>query len=207
MPIQQTMLIVDDESINRDILTQFFQDDFQILEAANGQEAQELIKNHSVDSVLLDLLMPVMDGMQLLAWIKSSPRYREIPVIVTTSKGDAHSEAQAMEIGADDFLTKPYNHTIVVCRVRNVIGRLENEQRKVTQQVQEQKIAVMQNILDVDQLTGLYTKKSFLQHTQELLKNNPDTRYCIVYLDIANFRLINELFNMETGDTILQTAG
>ena len=207
MPIQQTMLIVDDESINRDILTQFFQDDFQILEAANGQEAQELIKNHSVDIVLLDLLMPVMDGMQLLAWIKSSPRYREIPVIVTTSKGDTHSEAQAMEIGADDFLTKPYNHTIVVCRVRNVIGRLENEQRKVTQQVQEQKIAVMQNILDVDQLTGLYTKKSFLQHTQELLKNNPDTRYCIVYLDIANFRLINELFNMETGDTILQTAG
>ena len=76
MPIQQTMLIVDDESINRDILTQFFQDDFQILEAANGQEAQELIKNHSVDIVLLDLLMPVMDGMQLLAWIKSSPRYR-----------------------------------------------------------------------------------------------------------------------------------
>ena len=203
MPIQQTMLIVDDESINRDILTQFFQDDFQILEAANGQEAQELIKNHSVDIVLLDHLMPVMDGMPLLAWIKSSPSYREIPVIVTTSKGDTHREAQAMEIGADDFLTKPYNHTIVVCRVRNVIGRLENEQRKVTQQVQEQKIAVMQNILDVDQLTGLYTKKSFLQHTQELLKNNPDTRYCIVYLDIANFRLINALFNMETGDTIL----
>ena len=54
MPIQQTMLIVDDESINRDILTQFFQDDFQILEAANGQEAQELIKNHSVDIVLFD---------------------------------------------------------------------------------------------------------------------------------------------------------
>ena len=118
MPIQQTMLIVDDESINRDILTQFFQDDFQILEAANGQEAQELIKNHSVDIVLLDLLMPVMDGMQLL---KAVRQWSKVPVVVVSARSHERDKVAALDAGADDYLTKPFGTEELLARIRTAL--------------------------------------------------------------------------------------
>ena len=83
---------------------------------------------------------------------------------------------------------------------------MESELLKLHQSVQERRISEMQQIIDIDQLTGLLTQKTFLQQLPSLISENNHTRYYIVYLDIASFKLINELFNMETGDTILKTA-
>lgn len=201
-----TMLIVDDVEINRAILAQFFQDEFQLEEASNGREALDIIQHNQVDIVLLDLQMPIMTGMEVLNWLQESPHYNHIPVIVTTSAEDERSEVMAMERGAADYMTKPYHPTIVRCRVYNVLGRLENEERKIQLDAQDMKINEMQQILDIDQLTGLYTKKAFLQKAAELMQSQRSTRYCILHLDIANFKVINELFNSETGDNILRTA-
>lgn len=206
MENRKTMLIVDDMEINRAILTQFFQDEFHIIEAENGREALDFIKSQPIDIILLDLMMPVMTGMEVLEWLLSNPRYGDIPVIVTTSADDVNSEVMAMERGAADYLTKPYNPSIVSCRVQNVLGRRENEISKLRQAAQDKKISAMQQILDIDQLTGLLTQKAFLQQAADKISGNPETRYCFVYLNIASFKLINELFNMETGDTILKTA-
>jgi len=207
MTERRVMLIVDDVEINRAILSQFFQNEYDILEAANGQEALETLESRNVDIMLLDLMMPVMGGMELLELLHKNPRFSHIPVIVTTSQDVVYSEVQALEKGAVDYITKPYNPIIVKIRVKNVMARQENEWRKVRQQAQAEKISVMQNIIETDQLTGLYNHQTMLEKTAKLIQENRAAKYCIVYLDINCFKVINELFNMETGDTILKTAG
>lgn len=206
MQKKQTMLIVDDEEINRIILTDYFHKEFNLLEAADGQEALDYVYSQPVDIILLDLMMPKLNGFAVLDTLKAAPRYRNIPIVVTTGTEDNKSEALSMEKGAADYITKPYNPVVVRCRIFNVLGRMESELLKLHQSVQERRISEMQQIIDIDQLTGLLTQKTFLQQLPSIISKNNHTRYYIVYLDIASFKLINELFNMETGDTILKTA-
>lgn len=207
MTERAVMLIVDDVEINRAILSQFFQNEYEILEASNGKEALEVLESRNVDIMLLDLMMPVMGGMELLGLLHKNPRFAHIPVIVTTSQDMVNSEIQALENGAADYITKPYNPVIVKIRVRNVMARQENEWRKVRQKAQAEKISEMQSIIETDQLTGLYNHQTMLEKTAKLVQENRSVKYCIVFLDINCFKVINELFNMETGDMILKTAG
>ncbi len=206
MTERTVMLIVDDVEINRAILSQFFQNEYEILEASNGEEALEILESRNVDIMLLDLMMPVMDGMEVLGVLHKNPRFSHIPVIVTTSQDVVNSEVQALENGAADYITKPYNPIIVKIRVRNVMARLENEWRKVRQKAQADKISEMQNIIEIDQLTGLYNHQTIMTKASKMVQENRSVRYCIVYLDISCFKVINEMFNMETGDMILKTA-
>lgn len=206
MEKKQTMLIVDDKEINRAILASYFRDEFNILQAEDGQETLDYVYSQPVDIIMLDLVMPQMSGMEVLDKLKTNPRYSDIPVIVTTSVNDTTSEAFSMERGAADYITKPYNPIIVRCRVFNVLGRKENEQLKLHQSVQERRISEMQQIIDIDQLTGLLTQNTFLQQLPSIINDDSHTRYYVIYLDISCFKLINELFNMETGDIILKTA-
>ena len=103
-----TMIIVDDVESNRVILTQFFKEDYTVLEACNGREALQIIENQPVDIILLDLVMPVMDGFELLALLKKNEKYVNIPVVVMTARNEGDSEIRAMEMGAADFIK---NHT------------------------------------------------------------------------------------------------
>jgi len=206
MTERTVMLIVDDVEINRAILSQFFQNEYEILEASNGEEALEILESRNVDIMLLDLMMPVMNGMEVLGVLHKNPRFSHIPVIVTTSQDVVNSEVQALENGAADYITKPYNPIIVKIRVRNVMARQENEWRKVRQKAQADKISEMQNIIEIDQLTGLYNHQTIMTKASKMVQENRSVRYCIVYLDISCFKVINEMFNMETGDMILKTA-
>ena len=98
------MLIVDDVEINRAILSQFFQNEYEILEASDGQEALDILESRKVDILLLDLMMPVMDGMELLGVLHKNPRFSHVPVIVTTSQDVVRSEVQALETGRQTIL-------------------------------------------------------------------------------------------------------
>ncbi|MCR5175824.1 MAG: EAL domain-containing protein, partial [Anaerovibrio sp.] len=206
MTERKIMLIVDDVEINRAILARFFQDEYEILEAMNGKEALDILETRNVDIMLLDLMMPVMGGMELLKVLYQNPRFMHIPVIVTTSQGVVNSEIKALENGAADYITKPYDPIIVKCRVRNVMARQENEWRKERQKLQAEKISEMQNRIEIDQLTGIYNHQTMLEKAGKLIQENRATRYCMVYFDISCFKVINELFNMETGDRLLKTA-
>ena len=129
MENRKTMLIVDDMEINRAILTQFFQDEFHIIEAENGREALDFIKSQPIDIILLDLMMPVMTGMEVLEWLLSNPRYGDIPVIVTTSADDVNSEVMAMERGAADYLQAIQSvHRQLPCTERTGTARKRNQQ-------------------------------------------------------------------------------
>lgn len=206
MSERMTMLIVDDVEINRAILAQFFQEEYNIMEAGNGQEALDIINRQRIDIVMLDLVMPIMGGMELLGIMHKNEKLCNIPVIVTTSQGAVNSEVQAMERGAADFITKPYNPTIVRCRVHNVMARLENEWHKIEQIAKDTQLIEMRRNIELDHLTGIYNQETFQAKAGKLIQENRETRYAIVYFNISCFKVINELFNMETGDMILRTA-
>ncbi|MBP3780302.1 MAG: EAL domain-containing protein, partial [Selenomonas sp.] len=201
------MLIVDDVEINRVVLTQFFQEEYSILEAENGQEAMTIIEGQPVSIVLVDLVMPVMDGFQLLAMMKKNDQYAGIPVVVMTANNDGDSEARAMEMGASDFITKPYNPTIVRCRIRNVMAREEIEWRRVAQVAQNRQLMEMHQRIELDALTGIYNREAFYRRAADMLQGHAKIPYSIVYLDISCFKVINDLFRIETGNLILKTAG
>ncbi|NCB93745.1 MAG: EAL domain-containing protein [Clostridia bacterium] len=126
------MLVVDDIEVNRAVLAGIFLDEYVIIEKENGREAWDYLKENykDVDIVLLDLLMPVMDGFAMLERIRSDSRTEHIPVIIT-SQGDGDSEQRALELKADDFISKPYKPDIIRHRVHNVLAsyQLEDEKR------------------------------------------------------------------------------
>ncbi len=200
------MLIVDDVEINRVILSQFFQDDYAIVLAENGKQAWDIVRKEPVNIVLADLVMPVMDGFTLLSLIKKDERTANIPVIVMTGSSDSDNEVRAMEMGAADFITKPYHPTIVRYRVRNVMARLENEWRKLEQAAKDRQLSEIHRYVDRDALTDLYNRESFYRRAAEIMQSSMDVPYDIIYLDISCFKIINDLFRMETGNIILKTA-
>ena len=200
------MLIVDDTEINRVLLSQFFQGEYRILEAVDGKEALELLSSCRVGIVLTELIMPVMDGFELIAALRRSDAYTDVPIIAMTGKSDGDNEARAMEMGAADFITKPFNPTIVRSRVKNVMARLENEWRKLEQAAKDRQLREMHRYIERDALTGLYNRETFYRKSASLMQSMNGTGFDIVYFDISCFKVINDLFQTETGNLILKTA-
>lgn len=114
------ILIVDDISINRQILRALFDEEYDIQEADDGVSALEVLAEHEVDIIILDIIMPRMNGLEFLQIIKQNPKYKNISVIISTEAGGTENEFRALELGADNFVAKPYNPNIIKHRVRNL---------------------------------------------------------------------------------------
>ena len=188
---QNTVMIVDDKDINRDFLVELLRDDYDILEASNGVEAMELLDddNNKISAVILDIVMPVMDGYEVLENMRQKQYLPRIPVIVTTIDGDEESEIKALSMGASDFLRKPYNPVIVQKRLENIISLTES--------------SALINHLQKDRLTGVYTIEHFNDKVSRCLSEKTDEQYAIVYSDMENFQLLKDLYNEDTGDSLL----
>lgn len=118
----KTILIVDDEIKIRELVMQHLTNEgYQVLQAGNGVEALEQIKNDLVDLVILDLMMPVMDGYQTLRELRSRENY--LPVIMLTAKTDEIDKLLGLELGADDYITKPFSLRELTARIKSVLRR------------------------------------------------------------------------------------
>jgi two-component system cell cycle response regulator len=117
------VLIVDDELFNVDYLQQELEDhNYQITTAFNGKEALEKIRKEQPDLVLLDLMMPVLDGFAVLSEVKADNDLRNIPVIIISAATDSRSIVKGIKQGADDYLTKPVDAGLLVQKVREYLG-------------------------------------------------------------------------------------
>ena len=119
---EKTMLVVDDMEINRASLESIFEKEYRILQASNGEEALQVLKNcnYNVDMILLDLMMPVMDGQTFMEIQKKNSKMSNIPVVIITADDTPKQQVLTMEMGADDYIVKPFIPEIVIRRVRNV---------------------------------------------------------------------------------------
>lgn len=191
MKSKKQILIVEDNELNRAILYEILSDDYTVLEAENGQDALDVLKRNKdkIRLILLDVMMPVMDGYTFLDRVKKDAELALIPVIVTTQGDSEADEVAALAHGATDFVPKPYCSQIILHRVANLIKLSET--------------AAMVNQFRYDRLTGLYTKEFFYQKVRECLDENPEKEYTILCSNGENFKWYNDTFGREAGDQLL----
>ncbi|MDO5572934.1 MAG: EAL domain-containing protein [bacterium] len=191
---KRTILIVEDEPVNRKILTKFLEDQYEIAEASNGADAWDIlsVRYAEFSAVLLDLRMPVMDGYAVLAKMQEA-KIEELPVIVITSAVDDKSEQQALNKGAWDFITKPFNPQILLTRLNNAVARsqLAGFER-------------LQYLSEHDELTGLYSRSKMFAETNLLFQKHADEEFLFIRVDIDHFSLFNTSFGEGEGNKLLK---
>lgn len=190
----QLVLVVDDQEINREILGLILSKYYEVIYAVDGLEALEKIEQYKdqLSIVLLDLVMPRMDGYKVLACVRSDDYLKNIPVIVLTAEKDA--ELRALQMGAADFITKPFDiHEVILARVGRIIELSEGQQ--------------LISSAEHDPLTMLYSRNFFFEYAERIYKYHPDWKMDAVILNIEQFHSINELSGREFGDEILRLLG
>ncbi len=201
----KTILIADNSIINRIQMGGILAPEYNILEADNGSDALEIMREHGedgIDAVLLDLHMPGQSGFDVLAEKQANPAIADIPVIVITADSVTAAEVHALDAGAADFLTKPIEPEIMRRRISLVINARELEEQRMRVRMLEEAAW----ITDHDDLTGLYTRKAFLREMQSMIDACPEEEYLLAVWDIENFKSFNELFSAELGDRMLIEA-
>ncbi len=189
--LRRRVLVIDDELINREILGNILNQDYEVSYAADGQEAMDLL--HSGENVyslvLLDLLMPVMDGFQVLNNMKADDTLKTVPVIVMTSEVDA--EVSSIRLGAADFITKPYNMPeVILARCQRII------------ELSEDKSIISSAEKDI--LTGLYNRSFFFEYVRQIEKYDAVHSADVLVLNIDHFHMFNEMHGRKEGDRILR---
>lgn len=117
---KKVLLIADDDELNRRIIKRFLKDAFEVVEAVDGKQTLEVLRSTHVDLVLLDIIMPEIDGLEVLKIMKESPAMRHVGVLVATSTKEK-TERTALALGADDVVSKPYDPTVIQKRLENVL--------------------------------------------------------------------------------------
>ena len=191
---KRRILIADDEMINREILAAILRDDYELVFAADGGETMEEIRRQKdfLSMILLDLMMPVLNGTEVLRLLKEDPDLKRIPVIVMTS--DQKAEVECLTLGAMDFIPKPYPQPeIIRARILRTIELFEDRQTiRSTER---------------DTVTGLYNREYFFSYAQQYDQYHPDTEMDAMLIDVNHFHIINERFGAAFGDQILKRIG
>ncbi|MDR2313003.1 MAG: response regulator transcription factor [Spirochaetaceae bacterium] len=120
------LIIEDDPEIQEMLALAFSGEGWKLLRAATGEEGIELLETQGADCIILDIMLPGMDGLRTLKKIKAETRFRAIPVILATAKGEDPDIVSGLELGADDYVVKPYSPRVLIARIRAALRRIED---------------------------------------------------------------------------------
>ena len=191
-PAKRSILVVEDNEINRDLLCALLVDDFEVITAENGLVGLEKLREHQeiLSLVLLDVYMPQCDGFEFLRRRAEDEALANVPVIVTTASDSLDDEIRCLQLGANDFVVKPYNADIIMNRINNTIHLRET--------------ASIVNQLTWDDLTKLFNKEFFYRHSEDALTSAPDKRFDMICSNIENFKHYNDRYGRATCNDLLR---
>lgn len=165
MSERKTLLIVDDEPVNLNVLRTLLSNDYELLFAKDGERALTLAQTERPDLILLDIMMPALSGYEVCAALKSEPATRGIPVIFITALSDADDEARGLELGAVDYITKPVNPAIARARVRTHLSLVHLDELKSTRLAIVQRLGRAAEYKDNE--TGMHVIR--MSHASQIL--------------------------------------
>ncbi|MDN5360845.1 MAG: hypothetical protein PWQ84_1908 [Thermotogaceae bacterium] len=194
MPKKYRILIVDDERSNRKLLSELLSEEFDVVLAKNGSQVFQLLNGEQViDLVLLDIMLPDMDGYEIIKRMKNNDNQKDIPVIFITVLDSAENEEKAFQLGAVDFITKPFHPSIVKLRVKNQINLIEQKQ-------------MLEEMAGIDGLTGINNRRSFdtiyQKEWQKILRYKDPLS--LIMIDVDFFKNYNDFYGHGAGDAVLK---
>jgi diguanylate cyclase (GGDEF)-like protein len=221
---QPQILVIDDEPDNFDVIEALlYQDNYQLSYAASGQQGLDRLATMQPDVILLDVMMPNMDGIDFCRRVKQHAQWQHIPIIMVTALNGKDDLVKCMEAGANDFISKPVNGLELRARTRSMVRisqqyqniqglcervqagneHLENFNKMLDEEVQE-RTAQLQQMIYQDALTHLSSRAALLRQLQKVIRGRADAaQAAIFYLDCDDFRLINSSWGYEVGNKLL----
>jgi len=192
---KNSVLVVDDEKSNIMILTAILSEEYTVYAAKSGKDAVEVAKKYLPDVILLDILMPDMDGHQVLSLLKSREETYQIPVILVTGLSEPDEEEKGLRMGAADYIRKPFSPAIIKLRVFNQI-QMRNQ------------LNIIRKLSMTDQLTGVPNRRNFdyrinLEWSHARRNKMP---LSVFFVDIDHFKKYNDRFGHIQGDVAIQTV-
>ena len=196
---KETLLIVDDSKFQRVVIRQSLGEYFNFAEAVSGEECLTIMEKESdaIDLVLLDLVMPGIDGFEVLRRRQNMEGFKDTPVIVLTNTESVSSQSEAFALGADEFIIKPVDARIALTRINNTLGvkhRLQNSR-------DEQKAWKTKS--QIDEMTSLFNKMTVEKLITKTLTEHEDGLHALMVIDIDNFKSINDVYGHTMGDHVI----
>lgn len=203
-----TILVADDEPVNRALIQRRLErEGYHVLTARNGSEAVEQARASLPDLVILDVMMPEMDGMDACRLLKESEATHDIPVIFLSARDETEMKVSGLGLGADDYISKPFEAEELIARVHVAI-RLKRERDQLRTSVEEasMRAELAQERAMTDALTGILNRYGLQhilarEHAEARRYNRPLS--CLV-IDLDNFKTINDTYGHAVGDLALQ---
>ncbi|MDX2481789.1 MAG: response regulator [Desulfuromusa sp.] len=189
---KKRILIADGEILNLATLIGTLKDDYHIVAAKDSVEVFKQLKKNRIDMVLLETKLPVIDGFEICRQLKADKQTQEIPVIFITSHNSVTGEEKGFEVGAVDYITKPFNAPTVTVRIKN--------QLKLSAAILELK-RLNKLALDANPNTGLPGNNSILNEIQRVVAEKEDV--CVVYADLDYFKSYNDTYGFARGDDVI----
>ena len=188
-----SILVIEDHPDQRDLLAIVLQrEGYRVVTASNGVEAMEKLQNEHVQIALSDIMMPKMDGFELIKNIRNDPALKGIYMILITARIQEGDRVRGLDLGADDYITKPFSFSELLARVR-VGSRVVQYQQNLEHQTH------------IDPLTGLFNRRAFERKIAEEFERAKRYSHLVsvLLLDIDNFKTINDTFGHHGGDIAL----
>jgi len=190
---KHTILVIEDSELNIAKLRQILDTDYDVVVARCGYEGIETAKNIIPDVILLDIILPDIDGFETITILKKTVATRKIPVIFITGLTKTEDEGKGLRLGGVDYITKPFCVEVVKLRVQNQIRMLDY-------------ISTIEQLSRIDQLTGLHNRRSYHERliSEWKLAIREGSTISVLIMDIDHFKACNDTFGHLHGDIILQ---
>ncbi len=187
------ILIVDDDPLNIIVLERTLKDGFQITSANSAQQGLVLVQEHNFDLIILDIMMPEINGFEMIKMLRENPRTKDIPVIFISGNDSQTDEAKGLELGAMDYITKPFSPAIVLARVKNQLAI-------------KHKSDLLERLVSIDGLTEIPNRRYFDENLSREWRRGMrnSTPLSVMLIDIDFFKQFNDNYGHRAGDECLK---